>query len=139
MRVQARDVTGNATASKEYVVEFEYIQERAVSVLYNFPNPFRDFTTFRFVLTGMDAPNNLQIQISDAEGRVVNILDLQNVHVGTNSIDVYWDGRDKSGLILPSGVYFYRLVFDNQTDWNSLSLDKDTQLNKKGGKLFLLH
>ena len=138
LRVQARDVTGNATASKEYVVEFEYIQERAVSVLYNFPNPFRDFTTFRFVLTGMDAPNNLQIQISDAEGRVVNILDLQNVHVGTNSIDVYWDGRDKSGLILPSGVYFYRLVFDNQTDWNSLSLDKVTQLNKKGGKLFLL-
>lgn len=137
LHVQARDASGNASASQEYIVQFEYTQEQAVSVLYNFPNPCSDFTTFRFVLTGVDVPNNMRIQIADATGREVKILELQNVHVGTNSVDVYWDGRDMSGFELPNGVYFYRLVFDNQTDWNSLPTDETTFLNKKCGKLLL--
>ncbi len=137
LHVNAHDVTGNAAASKEYVVQFEIIQEQKVSVLYNYPNPCKEFTTFRFVLTGEEVPNHAQILICDGEGRRVKSLPLKNVHIGTNTIDVYWDGRDDRGVVLPNGVYLYYLDFENKSEWETLSLPATMMLGKKYGKLLL--
>ncbi|MCQ2608373.1 MAG: C25 family cysteine peptidase [Bacteroidales bacterium] len=137
LHVNAHDVTGNAAASHEYVVQFEISQERKVSVLYNYPNPCKEFTTFRFVLTGSDVPSHARILICDSEGRQVKTLPLANVHVGTNTIDMYWDGRDDRGVVLPNGAYLYYLDFDNKSEWETLSLPSTMSLGKKYGKLLL--
>ncbi|MCQ2605009.1 MAG: C25 family cysteine peptidase [Bacteroidales bacterium] len=137
LHVQARDVTGNVAASQEYVVQFEIVQERKVSILYNYPNPCKEFTTFRFVLTGDDVPEHAQILICDSEGRRVKSLPLQNIHIGTNTIDMYWDGRDERGVALPNGLYLYYLDFENKSDWETMSLPENMRLRKKYGKLLL--
>jgi len=67
----------------------------------NRPNPFREETVIEL------APGTLpssQIVISDAAGRVV-----RRIAAGEGGA-VRWDGRSEAHELLPSGVYFYRLV-----------------------------
>jgi len=70
----------------------------------NFPNPFNPSTTICFVL-----PNRERVKISvfDVTGREVRTLTNQSFNEGKHSI--VWDGSDDQGVLLPSGIYFYRL------------------------------
>jgi len=137
LHVQAKDASGNATASQEYSVQFEVDLEQKVSILYNYPNPCAEFTTFRFILTGKEKPQNLAIQISDVKGHVVKTIHINNAHIGTNNVDIYWDGRDNAGGYLPNGVYFYQLTFDGKSDWETLRLKQTDGLNKNTGRLVI--
>ena len=137
LHVQAKDASGNATASQEYSVQFEVDLEPKVSILYNYPNPCAEFTTFRFILTGKEKPQNLAIQISDVKGHVVKTIHINNAHIGTNNVDIYWDGRDNAGGYLPNGVYFYQLTFDGKSDWETLRLKQTDGLNKNTGRLVI--
>lgn len=131
LHVQAEDVSGNETASQEYVIQFTVNFEQTVSILYNYPNPCVDFTTFRFILSGTEAPKNVKIRISDVQGHQVCEIPLSNVHIGTNDIDVYWNER------LGNGLYFYQLIFDEQASWQQVKMKQTTALNKKTGKLLI--
>jgi hypothetical protein len=70
----------------------------------NVPNPFNPQTTIRYTL---DAPARADIAIYDAAGAVVARLDEGMQPAGAHSVT--WDGRDRSGKRVASGVYFYRL------------------------------
>jgi hypothetical protein len=69
------------------------------------PNPSRGRTLLRYFLTG-DADVNLVVL--DASGRQVRTLVGAAVPAGAHSVT--WDRRDESGRLLPSGVYFFRMV-----------------------------
>ncbi len=71
----------------------------------NVPNPFNPETTIRF---GVPAPGEVvSLKIYDVAGRTVaTLLDGEKV---AGSRTVRWDGRDNTGRIVASGVYFYRL------------------------------
>lgn len=118
LHVQAKDVTGNVSATQEYVVTFEVSFENAVSALYNYPNPCGNYTTFRFVLTGSKAPTNVTIDVVDDKGRSVASIPVSNVHIGTNEVKVSWQKEYN----LPEGIYFCRLNFEGKTSWLNLSL-----------------
>ena len=78
-------------------------------LLQNFPNPFNPETWMPFRLTE-DA--SVAIQIYDAQGKLVRMLDLGHNPAGaylTRDTAAYWDGRNSSGEAVASGVYFYRL------------------------------
>ncbi len=137
LHIQANDVSGNKSSSQEYVIQFVIESETKVSTLYNYPNPCSDFTTFRFVLTGLEVPKNVSIVVSDSKGRIVREIFVPNAHIGTNVLDVYWDGRDNAGNELPNGVYFYSLHFDDESSWENLPLKQTKPLNKKTGRLLI--
>lgn len=68
------------------------------------PNPFNPSTE----ITGLGAPGaTLVIAIYDVSGRELNEMSARAGNEGRAS--VLWNGRDKSGRTLPSGVYFAAL------------------------------
>ncbi len=71
----------------------------------NFPNPFNPSTTIRF---GVPKTAKVHLVIYNTLGeQVLTLIDRQEYEPGYHTI--VWDGRDKAGRPLASGVYFYRL------------------------------
>ena len=79
----------------------------------NFPNPFNPETWIPYYLA---QPSQVTITIYDANGQVVNRLDLGWKLAGSyqsRQNAAYWDGRNKTGQKVAGGVYFYQMQADN--------------------------
>jgi hypothetical protein len=71
----------------------------------NFPNPFNPETTIRFAVPAPAALVTLDVY--DVAGRlVVSLVDGEKI-IGPRA--VRWDGKDRNGREVPTGVYVYRL------------------------------
>jgi len=79
------------------------------SVFYpNYPNPFNSRTLFRFSLPGR---SRVSLRIYDVMGREVRILIAGRLEeAGIH--EVLWDGRDKNGESVSSGIYVVFLRSD---------------------------
>jgi hypothetical protein len=77
----------------------------ALQVLTNSPNPFSYHTDFRF---GLPSASDVSLEVYDVAGRRVYGEYRANLSAGWQRIA--FDGRDTSGSLLPSGVYFYRVT-----------------------------
>ena len=78
-------------------------------LLPNYPNPFNPETWIPYRLA-QDA--FVTLTIYDGEGQVVRTLDVGHriaAFYETRSKAIYWDGRNKFGEGVASGVYFYHL------------------------------
>ena len=71
----------------------------------NYPNPFNPATTLRY-----DLPHRAHVRlvIYDLRGREVSTL--VDAHAGPGYRQLSWDGQDRAGRQLPTGIYFARLV-----------------------------
>ena len=76
----------------------------------NYPNPFNPETEIRF---GLPEPSSVRITVSDALGREISTLADGNFSAGYQRVT--WNGVDASGVKVPSGVYFYRIVATGQS------------------------
>lgn len=77
----------------------------AFALLAGYPNPFRESTSLRFDL---GTPAAVTLVVYDAAGhRIRRLLDQEAYPAGHH--EVFWDGRDDSGGVVPVGVYFVRL------------------------------
>lgn len=70
----------------------------------NFPNPFNPNTTISFSLKNR---GHASLAVYDVTGRLVRVLLDEMIEAGPH--DVTWDGRNRDGSAVASGVYFYRL------------------------------
>ncbi|MFA6571766.1 MAG: T9SS type A sorting domain-containing protein, partial [Bacteroidota bacterium] len=80
-----------------------------------YPNPFESGTTFSF--DSEISGNSVDIEIYDILGSKITTIN-SIISEGENRIN--WNGRDRSGSKLKSGVYFARLK--NTAVYSSLSL-----------------
>jgi hypothetical protein len=114
LQIQGRDMAGNLSGLHPYEISFQIIQKQALKSWIIYPNPFEVFTKFSFTLTGMDIPEEFKIEIFDEQGKIRQTIDNSNqtLRIGLN--EFLWDGTDSSGFILPSGIYFYRLILRNK-------------------------
>jgi hypothetical protein len=113
LRVQGYDQAGNAAGKTKYEINFEVVNESALSNVLNYPNPFSTSTRFAYTMTGSEIPEVFQIHIYTITGRLVKVIDLHetnDVRIGRNLTDYTWDGRDEYGDLLANGVYVYRVV-----------------------------
>lgn len=88
-------------------------QETAVSNFSSYPNPFSTETRFSFTLEGDELPDDVILQIFTQSGNIVQELtssELGSLQLGENRPNFAWDGTDRSGNILPNGIYFYRMM-----------------------------
>jgi hypothetical protein len=76
----------------------------------NYPNPFNPNTQIQF---GLPAPHHVRIEIFNSLGRKVITLVDRFLSAGYKT--VYWDGKDKDGNQVSSGIYLYRLEADDFT------------------------
>jgi flagellar hook assembly protein FlgD len=73
-----------------------------------YPNPLNPVGTLTFVKT---RSGYATVAVYDLRGRLVRtLLDDRSARAGYR--DVAIDGRDESGAVLPSGIYFYRVETD---------------------------
>ena len=82
---------------------------KRTALFQNFPNPFNPETWMPYQLAA-DAPVNLRIY--NVRGQLVRELDLGVQKAGSYRIQesaAYWDGKDRFGEAVSSGIYFYTL------------------------------
>lgn len=79
------------------------------ALLQNYPNPFNPETWIPFQLK---QDSEVAIRIYKATGELVRELDLGSKYAGiyvSKDRSAYWDGKDKFGTPVASGIYFYSI------------------------------
>jgi hypothetical protein len=77
--------------------------------LHNAPNPFNPTTDIHF---NLPVAGNVTIEIHDLVGRRVRSLAAGSLTAGPQIVN--WSGTDRQGKPVASGVYFYRLMLDDE-------------------------
>lgn len=103
------DVYNNSTqAGIDFIVAST--AQFALEQVMNYPNPFRDHTTFSFQTN--QANNNMEIEV-----RIYSIFGTlektfrTTMYSGGYRVEPFlWDGRSDSGVLLGAGTYVYRLT-----------------------------
>ncbi|APF16884.1 hypothetical protein Calab_0829 [Caldithrix abyssi DSM 13497] len=82
---------------------------KTFKVLKNYPNPFNPSTTIEYQL-----PRNgkVEIRIYNLVGQLVKTLVSENQGAGKHRVK--WNGRDKQGNKVASGLYIYQVTFGNE-------------------------
>ena len=103
-------VTLEDLANAAMSIRFDNVgKPRLTQLLQNFPNPFNPETWIPYQL---ETAADVTLQIYDTAGRIVRTLYLGFKPQGfymTRAKAAYWDGRNRFGEPVGSGVYFYHL------------------------------
>ncbi|MGH2574337.1 MAG: type IX secretion system sortase PorU, partial [Ignavibacteria bacterium] len=106
MRLKAWDTYNN---SSEVQINFNVSTYSSLKVLniYNYPNPFKDNTTFTFQ---HNYPNaiNVKIKIYTVAGRLIKEISQNNIN--DKFVTINWPGKDEDGEVLGNGIYIYKLI-----------------------------
>ncbi len=81
-------------------------------LLPNYPNPFNPSTTIPFEVGGTGLQKTT-LSIYNIIGQ--RLLTLVDEELAPGYYEVQWDGKDRFGRHLPSGIYFYELRIKNTT------------------------
>jgi len=73
----------------------------------NYPNPFNISTKIKYSLPGR---SHVKVTVYDILGRTVDVIVDRTQTAGEHT--VFWDGKDRFGREVASGVYFYRIEAD---------------------------
>jgi hypothetical protein len=92
---------------------------RGTRLRHNYPNPFNPQTTIAFELT---IPGRVKLEVFDVSGGLVTTLVDDDMEAGPHNVS--WQGRDRSGRPVSSGVYFYRLSAPGITRSGKMTLAK---------------
>lgn len=110
-RVSAFDFSGNESGYSPQMMAQPVLAVGTSEVLpthfaleENYPNPFNPSTIIEYQLPHK---TNVEISIYNSFGQIVRELLNDVKDVGRYSI--IWDGRDKNGAAVASGVYFYQI------------------------------
>ncbi|MER3523998.1 MAG: hypothetical protein C4326_08005 [Ignavibacteria bacterium] len=76
----------------------------AFTLSQNYPNPFNPTTTIE---VGLPVRSDLSLKIYDVLGREVRSFEYAQVPAGLHQI--VWDGKNRHGALVASGVYLYQL------------------------------
>ncbi|MBL7086585.1 MAG: right-handed parallel beta-helix repeat-containing protein [Candidatus Cloacimonetes bacterium] len=102
----------SSNTSVDDVTEIPYVSFN----LKSFPNPFTTSTTISFFIPNRNSKDAV-IKIYNIKGQLIKELvpDL----IGDTSYELgvgkaKWDGKDKQGDVVSSGIYFYQLQIDNK-------------------------
>ncbi len=140
--VRAADLRGNQSGVQPYSVNFEVVNESAITHFYPHPNPFSSQMQFVFTLTGQTVPEDIRIQIMTISGKLVKTIhkeDLGPLRIGDNITDFAWDGTDEFGDQLANGVYLYKVsIRDNSTDFEHRETSNDGLFKQNIGKIYLM-
>ncbi len=143
LKVEAKDATGNVNGQNSYTIEFEVINESTITHFYPYPNPFTTAMKFVFTLTGDKVPDKIKVQIMTVTGKIVREIfkeELGNIRIGNNISDFTWDGTDMYGDRLANGVYFYKVIIENndKSEIKHRGTSSDSFFKKNTGKIYLM-
>lgn len=109
VRLKAWDLHNNSTEAETWFV-LDELAPLNLSGLMNIPNPFTDETSFRFNHNKLNGQFDIIIDIFRIDGQWVASLEGRVNSAGGQSDQLFWNGRDHKGNLLPGGLYIYRLT-----------------------------
>lgn len=122
------DIFNNSSqANIEFYVKNS--DELCVNNLMNYPNPFRDNTSFVFNHNYPGNELDVQIRIFSVTGQLVKSIHKNIISEGYRTEPIFWNGKNDAGKKLSRGIYIYKLIVHNVDG----SLATDTK------KLIVLH
>ena len=80
------------------------------SLSQNYPNPFNAETDIRYQIPDVHSPVHVGLTIYNVLGQAIRTL--VDTPLSAGHYTVKWDGRDRQGRDVSSGIYFYRLSVD---------------------------
>lgn len=109
LSLRAWDIHNNpSTAYIDFVVSRK--GQLILEHLMNYPNPFSHDTWFVFKHNQAFNEIDVQIDIYDMQGRLVNSIKERVFPVGFQSTPIHWDGLSNDGRPVGNGLYLYRLI-----------------------------
>jgi protocatechuate 3,4-dioxygenase beta subunit len=88
-------------------ISIELQLPRAFALSQNSPNPFNPSTQISYSVPDQGSESKVRINVYNLRGALVQVLVDVRQLPGTYAVE--WNGRDREGRDLPSGIYFYRL------------------------------
>ncbi|MEW5874479.1 MAG: putative Ig domain-containing protein [Candidatus Zixiibacteriota bacterium] len=123
--VTLRSIKLAATDASEIEVESASAVPRSFTLMQNYPNPFNPSTRIAFTISGAQSAatvSRVRLDIFNVLGqRVTTLVDS---HLEPGQYEFEWDGRDRSGNTMASGLYFYRLQADGRAETKKMVLLK---------------
>jgi hypothetical protein len=101
------------------VVDVVTLPRKTLALDQNAPNPFNPQTEIHYLVP---ASGRGSLRIYNVRGELVRTL--LNGHFAAGEGSVIWDGRTADGRLASSGVYYYRLEVNGQSDVKSMLLLK---------------
>jgi len=103
------DVYNNSSEAK---IDFLVISSASFAFrnLMNFPNPFRDKTTFSFEYNYPYTDLDVDLRIYSLFGALVKTIHKTVMTEGFKAETISWDGTGDDGAMVGSGTYIYRLL-----------------------------
>ncbi|UCE04736.1 MAG: T9SS type A sorting domain-containing protein, partial [bacterium] len=88
--------------------ESDVTQPEKMTLEQNYPNPFGPATSIRYHIP---TAGHATVKIYNSIGQLVRTIEDKELAPGT--YEAMWDGSNKSGIKVPTGIYFYTLTLDN--------------------------
>ena len=82
-----------------------YLTPVSFSLMQNYPNPFNSTTEISYSLL---KSSHVELKVYDLTGSLT--ASLVNARQASGMHRFIWDGRNETGTVMPSGLYFYRIV-----------------------------
>ena len=101
------------TSAQEQMINYS----NRISLDQNFPNPFKENTTINYNVSFSQYSENIILKVYDTVGNEIETLVNCKKEPGNYSINF-------NGAMLPSGVYYYKLVSDNYSITKQMILNK---------------
>jgi hypothetical protein len=79
----------------------------SVYILQNYPNPVNPATSHTTISFQLPQKSNMELSIYNVLGQKIKTLLKETRYAGSYSTT--WDGRDKNGQVVPSGIYFCKI------------------------------
>lgn len=98
---------------------------KAFALEQNYPNPFNAATVIKYHLKAANSSSNqisTSLKVYNIKGELVKTLVQQNQAPGIYQIT--WDGKNESGQVVSSGVYFYLLEAGDRKEAKKMLLLK---------------
>ncbi len=95
--------------SNESTIRFRVVdsEKMLIEQLFNYPNPFSEFTLFNIEHNRPDREMKVVITIYNLSGALVRIIEQQVFSPGYRLEPLSWDGSSAGGAQLGGGVYIY--------------------------------
>ncbi len=106
VRVRAWDSYNNSAQTETYF-EVASSSQLTIADLFNYPNPFKNETSFTF-RHNQTGTVHAKVKVYTLAGRTVRTL--ETTSDGGSFVRIPWDGRDEDGDPMANGVYLYKVI-----------------------------
>ncbi|MCX6164596.1 MAG: C25 family cysteine peptidase, partial [Ignavibacteriae bacterium] len=106
LKIRAWDTYNNLSESVLYYT-VKSNSDLFVDKVYNYPNPFKDFTSFTFQ-HNLDSRVSVKIKIYTVSGRLIK--EITRTNIADKNVILDWDGRDNDSDAIANGTYIYKIT-----------------------------